>query len=182
MPGHNSGREPTPGSVVQGTSSYAIFSGIILFQRSETFSGLLKDLALQLSIIISSDTSVPGFMVFHLPWTSVSPFSFGWLRMFTHLQHSPWASPPGNCPWLPRLGWVLFFGPSSHLCCSTQLQNSCVSGARSLHGYCVKSASCIPFRPLSLPSLHLCLSPCLCSPPSLYHSSTCIPLSFYLPA
>lgn len=138
-------------------------------------------------------TSEPGLLFLPLTCTLMSPFSFGWLWMHVLLQDSPGALPPGNCPWSPRLGWVPFFRPSqtwTQLCHSIQVQCSCFLGTQSLHWcwmLCIQEACFL--NPI-LASYHFpacvlplsCIMPLPVFPLSLYHSPTCIPLSFYPPS
>lgn len=140
-----------------GLSSVTLsdFKGYLMASsKKNIFNDSIKDLALQLSIISYIEASVPGLMFFYLTRTLVSPFS-GWLRMLTHLQDSPWASPQGNFP--DGLGWAEcpFSGPRdtwAHPCRSIHIQNSHVSGAQSLH-WC---PACLlhPILPRSLSRLY----------------------------
>ena len=68
-------------------------------------------------------TSEPGLLF--LLWLAHCGTFLLWLWMHVLPQDSPAASPPGNCPWLPRLVWVPFFRPChtwTQLCRSTQVQ------------------------------------------------------------
>lgn len=115
-------------------------------------------------------TSEPGLLFLPLTCTLMSPFSFGWLWMHVLLQDSPGALPPGNCPWLPRLGWVPFFRPRqtwTQLCHSTQVQYSYFLGTHSLH-WCWMLCSYSGL--LSLSGLH--------PPLILHHAPSCIPPKF----
>ena len=123
---------------------------------------LIKDLALQRSIIIYVDTrlSLGSCSCSDLP--TCGTFLL-WLWMHVLPQDLPAASPPGNCPWLPRLVWVPFFRPRhtwTQLCRSTQVQYSYFLRTQSLHWCWAKPASWIQLA--SSPYAASC--PCLYSP------------------
>ena len=107
------------------------------------------------------------------------------LRFFrTQLEHRLQEAVSGNPGWAkcpssgPHHTWA-------HLCRSTQVQISYFSGTQSLHWCCAKSVPASHSSLYHFPGYILplpCIMPLPIFPLSLYHSATCMSLSFCPPS